>query len=814
MNHAGAVEPALLEYGFDALLLTRPFRDKTGEIVDLEIVDLNRNAELLLRHDKADLIGALLCERFPENRTRDTIALYLDTALTGQVHQLTFRGTNPAVARTWLRVRSSRSGSFVVIAMNDISDAITEQLAHQEGEARFEIAFESAAIGMALVGLSGHWLEVNEALLEMLGYTREELLKLDFQQITHPDDLLEDLRLTQRLLAGELESFRLEKRYLHKSGHHVWTELSVALTRETDGAASAFITHIQDISERKRIESKLQESEERLKLALEAAEMGWWEWDVVNDLHRWSDGFARLIGYDPSEEKGDIAAFLACVHPDDREKLSNMTYDPLQWLNEIDYRVLLPDGTERWVSSRSKTIWDDHGALIRIIGVDVDISQRKYAEQDLLQRATHDSLTDLPNRRLFSDNLEQAISVARRSDSQLAVGFLDLDRFKLVNDSFGHAAGDALLQQVAARLKSCLRHDDIVARLGGDEFTMILHAVRSTDNGAVVAEKILEVFKTPFLLDGQELTINASMGISLFPGDGPDAQSLLRHADDAKRRAKQSGRGNYQFYRSEMTRVAQEQLELERDLRRGLEQNQLFLHYQPQFELAEGRLLGVEALLRWRHPTRGFIPPSVFIPIAEESGLIAAIGEWVLHEACRQARRWREESMPPFRIAINVSALQFERHDLVEDVRAALQKYDLEARWLELELTESLVMRDVEDSTRQLERLRALGVQVAVDDFGTGYSSLAYLQRLPIDRLKIDRTFVKDLGGEHDTMPLVQAVIGLAHTLGMEVVAEGIETNEQLQILRQLRCEIGQGYLLGRPAPPEELLERLSESKL
>jgi EAL domain-containing protein (putative c-di-GMP-specific phosphodiesterase class I) len=340
---------------------------------------------------------------------------------------------------------------------------------------------------------------------------------------------------------------------------------------------------------------------------------------------------------------------------------------------------------------------------------------------------------------------------------------------------------------------------------------MILPAVRSVENGVMVAEKILAAFQEPFVLDGQEVMVGASLGISLFPSDGEDSETLLRHADDAKRRAKKSGRGQYQFYRREMTEAAQIQLDLERDLRRALEQDQFELHYQPQFDLSDGELVGVEALLRWRHPLKGYIPPNAFIGIAEECGVIVQIGDWVLNEACRQLAAWRLEATPRFRMAINVSALQFERNDLVESVQKALYKHRLEARWLEIELTESLVMHDVAGSTRQLQKLRDIGVQVAIDDFGTGYSSLAYLQRLPIDRLKIDRAFIKDLGGEPDTAPLAQAIVALAHTLGMEVVAEGIETNGQLETLRLLRCEIGQGYLMGRPVPASELLERVRE---
>ncbi len=805
-------------------------------------------------------------------------------------------------------------------------------------------AFRSAAIGCAIIGLDGRWLEVNAHLCELLGYANAELLGMTFDQAVYSDDLPEILQARDRLLSGQLEHFNLELRYRRKDASEVWCELHVALLRATeleagssDAAQICFVLHVTEITQRKRIEALLHLSEqrlslalegagmawwehdrlqdvhlsspnleallgfapgtypdslevflemvhpddramivemnrypetwraffeyrirrpdgqqrwlssrsrpiagvsgaiervigvttdvtervqrereliqtrERLELALQSAAMGWWEWDVVGDRHRWSVSFEQLLGFEPGTYSGTPEAFRRCLHPEDDAAFGLMLDNPNGWREDWDYRVILPDGAERWISSRSKAFWSADGSLERIIGVDVDISTRKRAEADLTRRATHDPLTNLPNRRSFIERLEQSLQLARRSRLPLAVVFLDLDRFKVVNDTLGHSNGDALLTAVAQRLQLHLRDDDLVARLGGDEFTMVLPNVRGMENGVVVAEKILKAFAQPFIVGSREVTIGASLGISLYPSDGEDSVTLLRHADDAKRRAKQSGRNQYQFYRSEMTQAAQVQLELERDLRRAIELDQLELHYQPQFDLRGKTLIGVEALLRWKHPLRGFIPPSEFIPVAEDSGLIISIGDWVLRQACQQLSAWQRESHPHFRVAVNVSARQFEQHDLVEIVSNTLKEYQISATFLELELTESLVMRDVAGSTKQLQKLRDIGVQIAIDDFGTGYSSLAYLQRLPIDRLKIDRAFIKDLGGEPDTAPLAQAIIGLAHTLGMEVVAEGIETAQQLELLSRMGCEIGQGYLLGRPVPSVQLLERLSQ---
>jgi diguanylate cyclase (GGDEF)-like protein/PAS domain S-box-containing protein len=465
-------------------------------------------------------------------------------------------------------------------------------------------------------------------------------------------------------------------------------------------------------------------------------------------------------------------------------------------------------GTQRWLSVNAQPLTHpDRRDSYAVVTSLFDFTDRKRAEERLLRQTMYDGLTELPNRQLFTDRLEQAISFAHRLEGAVAVAFLDLDRFKMVNDTFGHASGDALLREVAQRLVGTVRPDDTVARLGGDEFTLILADVQTAEDMAKVAQKMLEVFETPFEIDGQELKVNASLGLSLYPVDGKEADTLLRHADVAMRRAKQSGRGHYQFYRAEMTQIAREQVTLESELRKALEADSLELHYQPQYDLETNALVGVEALLRWNHPRLGPVSPARFIPIAEDSGLIVPIGNWVLNEACRQNAEWQRAGISRHRVAVNVSSMQFERSDLVETVGQALGASGLEPRWLELELTESLVMRDVTDTIRQLEGLRALGVAVAVDDFGTGYSSLAYLQRLPLDTLKIDRAFVTELGSERNTLALVRALVTLAHGLGMQVVAEGIETTNQLGMLRDLACNIGQGFLLARPMAASSILE-------
>ena len=728
-----------------------------------------------------------------------------------------YRIRQPDGEQRWLSSRSRPIAGLdgtierVIGVTTDVTERVQRERELIEIQQRLELALESAQMGWWSWELSNDTMQFSDGFARLLGYDRSSFPggKLAFADRVYAEDLA-----NLRLMAQNLEEWRAANDYRVRlpSGETRWISSRSKVFYALNGAPQRVVGVDTDITERKQREDELLATRERLELALKSADMGWWEWDAVHDRHRWSEGFEQLLGFELGTYPGTPEAFKDCLHPDDKAAFEEMVADPSAWREDWDYRVILANGTQRWVSSRSRACWAANGSLERIIGVDVDINVRKEAEADLLRRATHDPLTNLPNRRTFTERLEQSLKIARRSGVALAVIFLDLDRFKAINDTLGHSSGDALLVAVAERLPLHLRDDDIVARLGGDEFTMILPAVRGMENGAIVAEKILKAFEQPFMLGDQEIIVGASMGISLYPSDGDDSVTLLRHADDAKRRAKQSGRNQYQFYRTEMTEAAQVQLELERDLHRAIELGQLELHYQPQFALRDQALIGVEALLRWKHPTRGYVPPSQFIPVAEDSGLIVSIGDWVLRQACQQLAAWQRESHPPFRVAVNVSARQFERHDLVESVSNALSEYQVSACWLELELTESLVMGDVAGSTKQLQKLRELGVQIAIDDFGTGYSSLAYLQRLPIDRLKIDRAFIKDLGGDPDTSPLAQAIIGLAHTLGMEVVAEGIETTQQLEILGSMGCEIGQGYLLGRPAPSGELLRTVARA--
>ncbi len=447
-----------------------------------------------------------------------------------------------------------------------------------------------------------------------------------------------------------------------------------------------------------------------------------------------------------------------------------------------------------------------------VVGFLRDITTRKEAEERIRYMAGHDALTGLPNRALLKDRLTQSIADAKRAGLSVWVAFLDIDRFKLVNDSLGHGAGDVLLTTVASRLRAVLREGDTVARLGGDEFVLVLTEHASGSLTPLIVQRVMEAVEQPLSTHGHELLPTCSMGVSVFPDDGHDAGTLIEHADITMYRAKQQGRNGFCFYASSMNERARERLVIERELRVALEQGQFVLHYQPQVEIATGRIVGVEALVRWNHPVRGLVPPADFIGIAEDMGLIVPLGQWILLTACEQNRAWQRAGLTPMRVAVNLSARQFAERGLAASIGSALDKTRLDARYLEVEITESLVMSDVERTIATLRELKQLGVHISIDDFGTGYSSLAYLKRFSVDTVKIDRSFVRDITADPEDAAIVKAIISLAHSIGHRVVAEGVEDGAQLRFLANHRCDIAQGYLFSRPVSAEELTDYLEDA--
>jgi diguanylate cyclase (GGDEF)-like protein len=484
-----------------------------------------------------------------------------------------------------------------------------------------------------------------------------------------------------------------------------------------------------------------------------------------------------------------------------------------------DKRNSLPrQSFEAWceVKTNQSPQWQpDEIKLAQTIGIHLYMAvMQKRVEVMLRHEASHDRLTQLPNRLLFDEQLSLALLNVQQRGEMLAVAFLDLDRFKTVNDTLGHAVGDQLLKQVTQRLQACLRKWDIVARWGGDEFTLLFPHITYIEDISKIAHRLLEVLTAPFFIEAQELYISASLGISLFPYDGGDADVLLKNADTAMYRAKQQGRNNYQFYSPEMNTKAREQLELETDLRKALAKDEFLLYYQPQVDLNTGEIISLEALIRWQHPQLGLIPPNQFIPIAEETGLICPIGEWVMRTACEQHQAWRAAGFPPIRIAVNLSARQFQQRDLVKTIKQTLQATHTEPCYLELEITESIAMQDIELTVAVLQELRQMGLQIAMDDFGTGYSSLNSIKHFPLHTLKIDQSFVRDLMSDPSDAAIAKAVIALGQGLHLKVLAEGVETVEQLEFLRSLSCQAAQGYLFSKPLPTAAMTELLQQTLL
>jgi diguanylate cyclase (GGDEF)-like protein/PAS domain S-box-containing protein len=570
---------------------------------------------------------------------------------------------------------------------------------------------------------------------------------------------------------------------------------------------------IADISRRKQAEQALRESEAHLRLAMEAAQMGMWYWEAETDRFVYSEGLAALFGLAANAPMVDYRVLQRRLHPEDRELFeATMRHAVKQGADfQVDYRVTWDDGSVHWVSNRGQVHRSPDGRALRVIGAGMDITDRKLAEQRIAHMAHHDALTGLPNRVLLRDRIQQAIAQAHRNDAQLAVLFLDLDRFKTINDSLGHQLGDRLLQSVASRILVCVREGDTVSRVGGDEFVIVIPGVSAAGDASAVAAKILEVLSSAFHLNGNDLHVNASIGISLYPADGLDAETLMRNADTAMYHAKDSGRANFQYFTQHMNVAAQQRLSLENALRRALENGEFEVHYQPLYDLRDRSITGFEALVRWSPPGREMVMPSEFIAAAEESGLIVPLGEWVLREALRQARTWQSAGRP-LMIAVNVSALQLSRPSFVERLRGLIEQTGIDAALVELEVTEGVIIEGAGDARESLDRIAAFGVGIAIDDFGTGYSGLAYLKRLPINTVKIDQSFVRDLTVDPDDAAIVTAIVAMSKSLGVDVVAEGVETEEQLAELKALGCHRAQGYLLAPPMPAAAITKLLGKT--
>jgi diguanylate cyclase (GGDEF)-like protein/PAS domain S-box-containing protein len=564
------------------------------------------------------------------------------------------------------------------------------------------------------------------------------------------------------------------------------------------------ISTVQDVTEQKFTEQALRESERRYQVMAEASPVGIFRLDEDGRCCHVNKRWREIAGLTQSQVLGK--SWDVAVHPDDKSMVSDTWKIAVMEGRafKAECRFKRPGGRTSWVFTQAEPIFDAQGLLEGFIGSVTDISRRKRTEEEIRQLAYYDPLTRLPNRSFFMEQLERALASAQRTGRQVALLFCDLDNFKDVNDSLGHDKGDILLQIIAGRLSSCTRRGDTLSRFGGDEFVLLLPSVTASSQIVAVARKIQRAMSKPFDLDGHEVYTTTSIGIAVHPSDGGDVQALLKHADMAMYVAKGRGRNRYQFFSEEMNNRAQERLSMEAGLRQAIARDELNLVWQPQYCLETDTLLGAEALLRWNHPELGQIRPDQFIPLAEETGLIHSIGAWVLRQACRQARLWKDTGAEGLRFAVNLSASQFMEPSLVSMVKDILSEEDLDASWLELEITESILMRDAEIAMKTLGLLQQFGINLAIDDFGTGYSSLLYLKKYPISRIKIAKEFVTDITRDKTDAAIAGTVITMAKNLEMRVIAEGVETEGQAEILRQLGCHEVQGYLYSRPISASE----------
>ncbi|HSK82395.1 MAG TPA: EAL domain-containing protein [Rubrobacter sp.] len=551
---------------------------------------------------------------------------------------------------------------------------------------------------------------------------------------------------------------------------------------------------------------------------LEAAGQSIIATDLEGKVLYWNRAAEELYGWSSEEALGRRLRDLTLSEEllDQAEVVASYLRAGRTWSGETLLRR--KDGSYVSVLGTATPFFDDRGNLAGMIGVSTDISERKALQEELERQASHDPLTGLYNRRVFVDRLGQALLRTRRKNStKVGVLFMDMDRFKTINDSLGHEAGDRLLVTVVERFKQHLRTEDVLARFGGDEFAVLLETVENPSEVIRVAQRIAECLREPFTVDDHQVSASTSVGITLGTAHAnDDPEGMLRKADVAMYRAKEQGPGSYAVFDPAMQTRAQERLKLEAELRRALEQGEFVLYYQPEVSLHNGSMVGFEALLRWQHPERGLLKPSAFVPFAEETDLITPIGRWVLEEACRQAKRWEEEHLPapPATMQVNLSARQLARRGLPQTVEEALRRADLDAHALALDITETVLIGASEHNAQAIEALKKMGIRLYLDDFGTGYSSLSYLKLLPVDRVKVDRTFVKGLGGNATDTALVRMIIELCHTLGIEVLAEGVETSDQAALLRDMGCDLGQGYYFARPLRSEELAEQLPEAFL
>jgi diguanylate cyclase (GGDEF)-like protein/PAS domain S-box-containing protein len=653
---------------------------------------------------------------------------------------------------------------------------------------------------------------VSEGCTRLTGYAPEHLLlngRVSYEELTHPDDR-DPVREMIHAAVEQGRRFQVEYRIQHADGRIRWVWEHGVGVRDESGRVVAIEGIVEDITARVESEQALREAERSYRSLFDNAIEGIFRTTPDGRYLDANPALARIYGFATPQELvsslHDIESQLY-ADPGRREEFMRIVKARGE-ISGFESRVYRKNGDTIWISENARAVFDDEGRVLHYEGTVEDITERRQNQARIEQQANYDSLTGLANRSLLNDRLQQAIYTAASYGARLAVVFVDLDRFKYVNDTLGHDVGDRLLQVMAERLTAAVAESDTVARLGGDEFVLLLHGHAGPDTVAAVLERLLPTVAAPLRYGQNDLDVTCSIGVALYPDDGTDSATLLKHADSAMYRAKEQGRNNFQFFTEDLNRAMKERFDLESQLRRGLERGQFELHYQPRVDLTTRKIIGAEALLRWHVPGRGLVSPATFIPVAEEIGIIGQISEWVLHAACVQNKRWLDAGLSCV-VSVNVSPQQFRGDGLLPLIKNALADSGLDPGCLEIEITESTVMDAGERMVETLHAIKKLGVHIAIDDFGTGYSSLSYLKRFPVDRLKVDRSFVQHMDDADDAV-IVRAIIALGHNLGLKVLAEGVETEEQLAFLHANGCDELQGYLISKPVSAWQMTKLLT----
>ena len=790
---------ALVQQSDDAIISTD---------LDGTVTSWNRGAEQTYGYSAAEALGRHISFCYPPER-RTKVNAFLQRIANGEAierfdtQRLKKDGTLIDVS---LSVSAIEDETGKIVGVSGIARDVTARRRTARQLQLQSAALEAAANGIVITDRQGTIVWANHSFTRMTGYSNQEIVGKNprlLKSEEQPDSCY--AKLWSTISSGKVWQGEIVNR--RKDGTTYTEEMTITpVTQETGSETDTYFIAIkQDITERKKAEEELQ----RLASIVEFSEDAIIGKNIDGVITSWNRGAEKIYGYTRDEVVGRDLSFL--LPPERQAEIQAIMERVLsgQSIECLETQRLTRTGSAIDVSLSVSPIKDASGHIAGASTIARDITQRKVAEKQVQFLAYYDALTGLPNRTLLQDRLAKALASARRQKNKVALLFLDLDRFKTINDSLGHSVGDLVLQQVAERLKKWGREQDTVARVGGDEFLIVLTAVKEPADAAVAAERLMDTMTAEFIAQGRSLSISCSIGIGIFPEHGTDGETLIKNADAAMYCAKENGRNNFQFFTKEMNAQAVERLMMESGLRLALAKKELFLMYQPQIEIATGRITGLEALLRWQHPELGLVPPDKFIRIAENSGMIMPIGEWVLRTACSQARKWQDEGFLAVPVAVNVSAVQFRQAGFCELIGRVLYETGLAPQYLELELTESLLLSNADTMFSVLQDLRAMGLKLAIDDFGTGYSSLSYLRQFPVGKLKIDRSFIRDVVVNPDDTAIATAIIGMAKSLNLKVIAEGVEEEAQMSFLRARQCDEIQGYYFSKPLAVDKVAEKL-----